>query len=225
MSLQHYSRLCLAINLLPLLTNSSSPRVISILAAGHEGPIDTSDLEVRTHYSLRRVFDAAPTLTTLALEELAKRYPTVSFIHSFPGQVNTEIGHKALKTVPGLWYYPAQLLRVTVFSPVLMKIFCMSAEESGERTLFLATSARYPPAVVDEEGGKVAGLVQIPAGLDVARATVVRNGKGNGVYRTTEKGEVYPETALLEKYRNEELEKTVLEHTIAVCERARGRSA
>lgn len=101
----------------------------------------------------------------------------------------------------------------------------MSAEECGERTLFLASSARYPAALVDEEGGKVAGLVQIPPGLGVARATVVQDGKGNGVYRTTEKGEVYPENAILQKYRNEGLGKTVLEHTIAVCERARGRSA
>jgi len=72
--------------------------------------------------------------------------------------------------------------------------------------------------VVDEERGKVAGLVPIPAGLGVARATVVQDGKENGVYRTTEK-------AILEKYRNEGLEKTVLEHTIALCDRARGRSA
>jgi hypothetical protein len=67
--------------------------------------------------------------------------------------------------------------------------------------------------------------VPIPARLGVARATVVQDGKGNGVYRTTEKGEVYPEKAILEKYRNEGLEKTVLEHTIALWERARGRSA
>jgi hypothetical protein len=107
MSLQYYSRLCLAINLLPLLTKSSSPRIISILAAGHEGPIDPNDFELRTHYSFRRAFVAAATMTDLALESLAKEYPTVSFIHSFPGQVNTDIGCKALKTVPGLWYYPA----------------------------------------------------------------------------------------------------------------------
>ena len=132
--------------------------------------------------------------------------------------------HKALKTVPGLWYYPAQLLRITVLSTML-KIVCMSADESGERTLFLATSARYPAAMVDEQGGKVAGLVPIPAGLGAAGATVVKDAKGNGVYRTTGTGEVYPEKTILEKYRNEGLGKVVLEHTIAVCERAQGRSA
>lgn len=126
--------------------------------------------------------------------------------------------HKALKTVPGVWYYPAQVLRLTVLSPML-KVFCMSADECGERHLFLATSARYPAAVVDE--GKVAGLVPKPVGIEVAQATVVENGNGNGVYRTTDKGEVYPEKDVLENYRKEGLGKVVLEHTIAVCERAR----
>ena len=157
-------------------------------------------------------------MTDLVFEELAQQYPTVSFIHSFPGQVKTEILHKALKTVPGFAHYPAQLLRLTILSP-LLEITCMSADECGERMLFLATNSYYPAAVVGE--GKMAGLVPIPKGLGVAGATVVKDGKGNGVYRTTGKGEVYPEKNILEKYRKEGLGKVVLEHTIAICERAR----
>ena len=110
--------------------------------------------------------------------------------------------------MPGLWHCPAQLLRVTVLS-LMTKIACMYAQESGERTLFLATSTCYPAAVVDEEGGKVAVLVPVLAELGVARATVVKNGKGNGVDRTTGKGEVYLKKAILEKYIDEALGKVV----------------
>jgi hypothetical protein len=160
-------------------------------------------------------------MTTLAFEELSKQYSTVGFIHSFPGAVNTEILPKALKTVPGLWHYPAQLLRITILGPML-RIFCMSAQEAGERTLFLATSARYPAAVVDEEDGKIPGFVQVSDAIGVAQSTVVQDGKGNGVYRTTEKGEVYPEKKILEKYRDEGVGKVVLEHTLGVFERVQG---
>jgi hypothetical protein len=160
-------------------------------------------------------------MTTLAFEELSKQYPTVGFIHSFPGAVNTEILPKALKTVPGFWHYPAQLLRITIVGPML-RIFCMSAQEAGERTLFLATSARYPAAVVNEEDGKIPGFMQVSNAIGVAQSTVVKDGKGNGVYRTTEKGEVCPEKKILEKYRAEGVGKVVLEHTISVFERAQG---
>jgi hypothetical protein len=54
----------------------------------------SSNLEVRTNYPFRRVSVAAPTMTNLAFEEFAKQYPSVGFIHSFPGEVNTEIMHK-----------------------------------------------------------------------------------------------------------------------------------
>jgi len=98
----------------------------------------------------------------------------------------------------------------------------MSAQEAGERTLFLATSARYPAAVVNEDDGKTPGFVEVSNAIGVAQSTVVKDGKGNGVYRTTDKGEVYPEKKILEKYRDEEVGRVVLEHTLAVFERARG---
>jgi hypothetical protein len=162
-------------------------------------------------------------MTTLAFKELSKQFSTVSFVHSHPGAVNTEILPKALKTVPGIWHYPAQLLRITILGPML-RMFCMSAQEVGERALFLATSARYPAAVVDEKDGKATGFVQVSNSIGIAQSTVVKDGKGNGVYRTTEKGEVYPEKKILEKYRDEGVGKVVFEHTLAVLEKARGHS-
>ncbi len=39
LALQYYSRLCLINNLIPLLEQSVSPRVISIFLAGHEGAL------------------------------------------------------------------------------------------------------------------------------------------------------------------------------------------
>jgi hypothetical protein len=39
--------------------------------------------------------------------------------------------------------------------------------------------------------------------VSVAPATVVREGKENGVYRTTWNGDMYPENKLLKQYREE----------------------
>jgi len=78
-------------NLLPLLSKSSSPRVLSILAAGREAKIVTSDLELSSpdNYSLTNATSHTATLTTLAMDELSKENPKVIFIHKYPGIVKT----------------------------------------------------------------------------------------------------------------------------------------
>jgi hypothetical protein len=40
-------------------------------------------------------------------------------------------------------------------------------------------------------------------GISVAKVTVVREGKGNGVYRSTWNGDVCPDNKVLEQYREE----------------------
>jgi hypothetical protein len=104
----------------------------------------------------------------------------------------------------------------------MLRVFCISAQEAGERMLFLATSARYPAAIVDEKEGKTPGFVLISLAMNVVQSTVMSDGRGKGVYKTTDKGDVYPEKQILEKYRYEGVGKVVLEHALAVCERARG---
>jgi NAD(P)-dependent dehydrogenase (short-subunit alcohol dehydrogenase family) len=79
-ALRYYSRLRFAYDLLPLLSESPSPRVISILAGGKESAIDLNDLEVHNDFSMVKAAANGTTQTTLAFEELAKTHPSISFI-------------------------------------------------------------------------------------------------------------------------------------------------
>jgi NAD(P)-dependent dehydrogenase (short-subunit alcohol dehydrogenase family) len=219
--LQYYSRQRLVTNLLPLLLKSASPRVLSVLAAGSEGAIDKEDLEVHNKYSFVKATLGAATMTTLMFEELAKKHPTVSFIHVNPGPVGTHIIDHLLASAPGLWWYPAQIPRYTIV-PVYTHFASLTPDEAGERTLFLATSERYTPARDHAATGKIGGFVERPEGVGVARSTLMHEGVGNGVYRVKWNGETCKDSDLLAKYRKEEMGKTVYEHTMKVFERAVG---
>jgi len=195
--------------------------VISILAAGFEVPIDPKDLECQNHYNFIKASLSAATMTDLMFEELAKTHPTVSFVHAYPGSVGTHLVDHMLDSTPGLLWYPAQIPRYTIL-PVYTHLFATAPEIVGEKILFLATSCRYPPASDHEVTGHVGGLVERPAGVTAARSTVAKDGKGNGVYRTTWNCEVCKESKILEKHREERLGMVVFEHTMDVFERVLG---
>jgi hypothetical protein len=57
----------------------------------------------------------------------------------------------------------------------------------------------------------------------VEKATVVREGNGNGVYRTTWNGDVYPENKVLEQYRDEGEGKRVWEYTLGIYKSVLGK--
>ncbi|EHK99988.1 hypothetical protein M7I_4071 [Glarea lozoyensis 74030] len=122
---------------------SSNPRVISILAGGQESPIDLTDLEMRKDFSMMKAAKNGTTQTTLAFEELAKQNPTISFIHKYPGFVNTGVVARLMDTTAGVLWVPAQLFKYTIL-PLINVFLSMSVEEAGERGLFLATSAMFP---------------------------------------------------------------------------------
>ncbi|KAE9381208.1 hypothetical protein N431DRAFT_457817 [Stipitochalara longipes BDJ] len=219
LALQFYSRQRILINLLPLLEVSNSPRIISILGAGFEGTISPSDLECRQHYNFVRASQAAATMTDLMFEELAKQHPSVSFIHVNPGGVGTHLMDHLLASTPGLLWYLAQIPRYTIV-PIYTHFLSTSPDVAGERILFLATSCRYPPAVNHEKKGHIDGFVERPAGIAAAKPTVMKEGKGNGVYRIDWNCETCKESKILDKYRQEGLGKPVFEHVTAVFERA-----
>jgi len=217
--LRYYTRLRFTYTLLPLLTASPRPRVISILAGGTEGTIDLTDLEVRTNFNTIKAAVSSTTQTTLALEELAKSYPSVTFIHKYPGLVNTGILERMMTTASGIYAIPAFLVRWLILP--IVNFFSTTPDEAGERGLFIATSARYPPAEP-----KTASLgVPLPKGVSVARSSVVgEDGKGNGVYRLGPDDESAPDGTVLPAYRAEGAGKIVWESTLAVWERALARS-
>ena len=53
-------------------------------------------------------------------------------------------------------------------------------------------------------------------GVGVAKATVVQDGKGNGVYRADWKGDAFPDDKVLEQYREEGEGKRVWEYTLGI---------
>lgn len=212
-ALRYYTRLRFAYNLIPLLLESPNPRVVSILAGGQESEIDIHDLEVRNDFTFMKAAKNGTTQTTLAFEELAKAYPSISFIHKYPGFVDTGVIARLLNSAPGLLYYPAMLARWLVLP--LVNLISTSTDEAGERGLFLVTSARFPPA--KPKMGFVGVEVQA---MPVATSSVVKDGKGNGVYRLGPDDESAEESPVLPGYRLDNVGKTVWEETQAAWDRA-----
>lgn len=113
-------------NLLPLLSSSPSPRIVSIHGAGREGRLDEADLELKHTFSLRTAAVHTATMNTLALAEIASSYPKFSCVHIFPGLVITG----AFTTFAEEWYAPLPFLFMWVVLP-LMKLVTVSLQESG----------------------------------------------------------------------------------------------
>lgn len=158
------------------------------------------------------------TQMTLAFEQLATSYPMISFCHVYPGFVNTGQLDRFMLTAKGIWTLPATMARWTLI-PIL-NLFARTTEEAGEWGLFVATSAKYPPAEPNdpEEVG-----VNLPNGVETARSSAVKDGKGNGVYRLDNYAESVENEcdSILAAYRVDEVGKEILEKTMVVWERAR----
>lgn len=193
--------------------------MVSILAGGKEKAIDLNDLEVKNDFTFLKAASNGTGQTTLAFEELAKANPSISFIHKYPGFVDTGVIARLLATVPGILSIPATIVSWALLP--IVNLFSYTVEEAGERGLFIATSARYPPAQP-----KTAYLgVELPKGVHVAEASVVKEGKGNGMYRLGGNDESAAEAPILVEYRADDVGKKVWEETQAVWERALERSA
>lgn len=106
---------------------------------------------------------------------MAKTAPDVSFVHDYPGTVDTTLSRR-MEGIAGV------VLRAYIY--FLGRWVCVPIEETGERHLYLATSARYPPV----SGGEGRGFaVPLGDGVDVARGTT--GGVGSGVYSVGWDGE------------------------------------
>jgi hypothetical protein len=124
----------------------------------------------------------------------------VSFIHDFPGAVQTNLG----KDVKNL-----QMTVMTAVFKVIGPFVTIPFDEAGERQLFFATSARFPPRTAE---GAAAGVPLAP-GVGVARGT---DGKpGSGVYSISIEGEsAKPKVEqLLAEYRENGTRQKVWEDT------------
>lgn len=176
-AVSYYARLRFIVNLLPLLRHATHlRRVVTVLAGTKEGPVRTNDLQGRTGsmLSMRGHFSS---LMTLALEAIAKDAPTVSFIHVYPGFVKTNYGND----VKG----PLVAVLRTIFNAVFLVIGPLIAtpvDETGERQLFFATSARFPAGGEGADTG-------VPRSGAVAVARGTNGQSGSGVYSISNDGE------------------------------------
>lgn len=195
MTTRYYSRIRITQLLLPLLNKSPSPHVMSVLAAGREGPIHEDDLALTKikNFTVSSANSHCATMMTLMLEGFAAENPRISFVHAFPGIVATPLFDRISSGFLGM------VIRY-LGAPVL-RLFAKSVSDAGQWGLFTATSARYS---VDS------GIV--PLAGDMTKA---ERSKG-GIFLLNEHGETVDNEKVLEDFRKREVNKNVWDHTIEV---------
>ncbi|KAI1425153.1 hypothetical protein F5Y12DRAFT_395983 [Xylaria sp. FL1777] len=155
-ALMYYCRTRFIINLLPQLRQASGlRRVITVLAGGKKGKINTDDFQA-DHLGVLSFRGHVTSMITLALTTLAKQAPEVSFIHVYPGFVKTTLSRE----LSGIGPFIFNLLLKPIMAYLHIPI-----DETGERQIYFATSARFPPL---DDGRRDADGVALGRGIDVA---------------------------------------------------------
>ncbi|OQE29102.1 hypothetical protein PENFLA_c004G01194 [Penicillium flavigenum] len=209
----YYARTRFIVNLLPNLKQATGlRRVVSVLAGGHEGPIDVTDFQGKS-MSMLKIRGHIVSMTDMALETLAEQAPEVTFINDYPGAVKTGIGRE-----------PNTLLTwiMTIVLMVIGPLIYIPIRESGERHLFFATSAKYPPRIRLDAAMEDSAGVPLSEGVEVASGM---DGKvGSGVYSIHWSGEhAGPKVVkLLAGLREEGMAQKVWQHTIGEFDRITG---
>jgi hypothetical protein len=131
-ALKYYCRARYIVNLLSLLQCATFlRRVVSVAASAKEGPVDTTDFQEAGSLSILGRRAHFTSFITISHTILAEKAPGVSFVHDRPGAVETGIFRGSTGVM--------SLVRMLI--KVLGPFIYIPSEESGERHLFLATSA------------------------------------------------------------------------------------
>lgn len=198
---RYYSRLLITQLLLPLLNQAKSPHVVSVLAGGQEGSLKEDDLGLAKarNFSVASAAIHSATMGTLALEKLAAENPRVSFVHTYPGIVDTPLFDRAATGFLGfvMRYLLAPLIR----------LFARSITEAGQLGLFFATSERYS---VD------GGLVPLSEAGGGALKKGTRTNGGQGIFLVGARGNIADNEKVLAPLRKKDMERKVWEHTEGV---------
>lgn len=136
MALMYYARTRFIVNLLPQVKKAESlRRVVTVAAGGKEGPVFPADFQAN-NLSMLSFRPHATSMVTLSLLAIAKSAPEVSFVHVYPGFVKTGMSRELTGIVPAI--------TKVLLAPV-MAMLQIPIEETGERQLYIATTARFPP--------------------------------------------------------------------------------
>ena len=142
-SLEYYSRILFILHLLPLLNVAEAPKVVSVLAGGMErvGAVNLEDLDLKKpgNFSGMKAQMQYPVMKSTTLEKLANDNPNVTFIHSWPGSVNT--GNIRRSWDPNGYTFMSWFTWL-ILEP-LIRLIGYTEEESGQRHLFQGTSAAF----------------------------------------------------------------------------------
>ncbi|GAD95663.1 hypothetical protein CHGG_07650 [Paecilomyces variotii No. 5] len=208
----YYSKIRFAVNLLPLLKNAPVlRRVVSVFAAGLEGKVVVDDLDGRKISRLSHR-DNLASMLSLATVQLSEEVPEVSFVHNFPGAVES-----------GLWESMPGFLGVIIrtLAWVLGRFWYMDPEECGQRQIFMATSARFPAATMGDDGN--ANGVDL---LDGMIPAVSLNGNSSGAaYSVNEHADAISEKKadLLRRCKSDGTQDVVWRHTMETFKRITGK--
>jgi hypothetical protein len=164
MAVNYYSRMRMALNLLPLMEAATSlRRIISIQSAGFEGTLHLDHI-ADGKIPLRDSRPHLSSLNTLALEALARRSSTVSYIHNYPSFVKSNL----IRPEDGM------LMQVlSVWFRFTSRNKYVPPEEVQERHAWLCTSGLYP----DKQGTDSNGAV-VPAELKIVKGSDGVQGSG-----------------------------------------------
>uniref|UniRef100_A0A0W0F1V1 NAD(P)-binding protein n=1 Tax=Moniliophthora roreri TaxID=221103 RepID=A0A0W0F1V1_MONRR len=149
MAVHYYSRWKFTSDLVSRLVKATEQgeeaRVVSVLAAGHGGPVNLNDFGLKKTFSLGTCAAETTTYNDLMIESFSDRYPSLSFIHAYPGVVRTALAansHTLLMRIGSQIAY-------TLGYP-----FTISQDDCGEYMLHgMLTTAKKPGAyLIDKDG-------------------------------------------------------------------------
>lgn len=163
MAVAYYSRIVFISRLLPQLraaagpnSNHYSPRIISILGAGKETAdlfLDDLTLKEPGRFNIPNYAGHVGTMSFVAMKRLAEapENKDVIFVYAHPGIVMTDL---VKKSWGGKWDDKA----ASRAAPPSGDFVRATPKESGERSLYLVTSAEYGGNGAPLPSGRVGGL-------------------------------------------------------------------
>lgn len=188
-------------NLAPLLTTSRVPgHAVSVYAGGMEAKLISNDLSLRDpkNFGFNQRRSHCVYMKTVYMEYLATQYAgKLSLSHVYPGLVVTEaFGSPSLP-----WWFK---IAWKLLGPVISRFVAVSADETGDRMMFHATSSSAYPAMGQSP--------EITGASKVAAVKGTNGSLGGGAYGLTWTGE--PSVSGAWKNVNKEaLAQQVIEHT------------
>lgn len=141
-TVSYYARALFVQHLLPLLKKAEAPRIVSVLGGGLERTtsINVDDIDLKKPGSFRFT-TAQPhylALNTVYLDKVAFENQEITFIHAWPGSVNTGNVWRGLHESQSILYWVIWAL----LAP-LIRLISSQEDVAGQRNLFLSTSAAF----------------------------------------------------------------------------------